>query len=164
MDVEEEGAAEDKGEDEAEESTVRGGQVIPPPSSLRDADKIGLYKGELVWTPVRPWFCQHVLAEARGDPPPGEDEVGVRDLARRALRSLQRAEAEALIWEGLAHNRLLDLAEFSALDTRVIGRLVDIQEGRQRSQTLPHPGAEIEEGALPTKPHPDVEAKIVSKL
>ena len=117
-----------------------------------------------MWFPTRPWFRRHVLAEARGDPPPEGDEVGVRELARRALKSLQRAEAEALIWEGLANNRLLDLAELSALDIRVIGRLVDIQEERQRGLTLPKPGAEIEEGALPTKPHPDVDAKIASKL
>ena len=128
--------------------------MAPPPSCLRDANAIGFYKKELVWKPVRPFFQKHVLAEARGRPLPGEGEEGIREIARRALRAVWRAEAEALIWEGLKQNRLLDLAELSALDTRMIGKLVDIQEGRLKSQTRPQPGAEIAEGAPPDEAAP----------
>ena len=39
----------------------------------------------------------------------------VRVLARHALKTLQRVEAEGLIWEGLAKNRMLDIGEFCSL-------------------------------------------------
>ena len=55
------------------------------------------------------------MAEAREETPAPGDLKEVRVLARYALKILQRVEAEGLIWEGLAKNKMLDLAEFSSL-------------------------------------------------
>ena len=70
-------------------------------------DHVGRARELQVWClqiPVIPhsYFRKHVLAEARGEVlPPGSRDAGVRELARQALRGLYRAEAEALIFEGI---------------------------------------------------------------
>ena len=68
-----------------------------------------MYKGKSVWTRTRPWFRQHVLAEARGELAAEGDLKEWRVLARHALQTLQRVEAEGLIWEGFTKNRMLDI-------------------------------------------------------
>jgi len=77
-----------------------------------------------------------VFAEARGDaaPPPGSKDVNIRALAKKALHEIYKAEAEALVWEGLALNGMLDLKEFCALDPRVVERLIEVRTGQQMGE------------------------------
>ena len=76
-----------------------------------------------VWKPGGPCFREIVRAEARGDPPEDGDMTEVRALARYTLTMVQTAETEALIWESLARNQLMDVAESSNLARQLLAAL-----------------------------------------
>ena len=144
---EEEEEAEDVEEEEEEEGSEPsravapgeakggkgGGVVVPPASCLTQK---GARRGKSFWKPARPWFREIVRAEARDDPPETGDMMEVRALARYALTVLQTAETEALIWESLARNQLMDVAESSNLARQLLAARDDggagLEEGAGR--------------------------------